>query len=349
MLKGYVPQGGYAYVNTRARVKIAKLIPPGEYNKLLQMDLKEIAKYLEETEYRKEIDELAIKYSNAKLITLATKTNMFRTFNQLFGLSPIRFRNLFAQYLKKWEIQNLKSILRGKVAGAKKEEIIDLLVPVGSLSEDFLKSLSEKKDVADVVESLNGTEYYALLKGLVSKPAPKLLLEMETALDRHYLQSTARVLEAAREGKVFRNFVKSRVDVKNLKLLLKLRNEDMKADFIYPYLMSGGKIPVERLRKMAKLPMEELLKELEKTAYWKYISGAISQYKETRSLGGIDPAFGKFTFSQAIRLLHRHPLTIVPLFTYVVVKEAEVRNLRTIAHCKAAGIQPEAIKSYLVL
>ncbi len=349
MLKNYVPKGGYAYVNTRARVKIAKLIPPGEYNKLLQMDLKEIAKYLEETEYRREIDELAIKYSNAKLVTLSTKVNMFRTFNRIFGMSPPRFRYLFAQYLKKWEIQNLKSIVRGKVAGARKEEIIDLLVPVGGLSEDFLKSLVEKKDVADVVESLKGTEYYATLKNLVSEPAPKILLDMETALDRHYLQSTAMVIEVAREGRVFRDFVRSKMDVKNIKLLLKLRSEDMKADVISPYLMSGGKISAERLRKMAKLPMEELLKELEKTPYWKYISGAISQYKETRSLGGIDPAFGKFTFSQAIRLLHRHPLTIVPLFAYVVAKEAEVRNLRTIAHCKAANLAPETIKSYLVL
>lgn len=335
-------------MNTRARVKIAKLIPPQDYSKLLQMDLKEIAKFLEETEYKREIDELALRHSNARLITLATKANMFRTFGRIYRMSPPRFRYLFGQYLRKWEIQNLKSVLRGKVAGAKKGEVLELLVPAGGLSEEFLKSLVDKKDVPEVVESLNGTGYYNVLKGLVSGDPQKMLLQMETALDRYYLRSTARVIEVAREGKVFRGFLQMRVDVKNLKMLLKLKKEGVKPEGITPYLIAGGKIPLERLRKLSKHHMDDLLKELEKTPYWKYISGAVAHYKETKSLGGIDAAFGKINVSHALRLLHRHPLTIVPLFTYVIAKEAEVRNLRTIAHCKGANLPPEAIKSYLV-
>ena len=48
----------YIYVCTRMRVRKAKLLPREEYMRMLNMSLAEITRFIGETEYKQEIDEL---------------------------------------------------------------------------------------------------------------------------------------------------------------------------------------------------------------------------------------------------------------------------------------------------
>ena len=52
----------YIYVSTRLRVRKAKLLPPEEYQRMLNMSLPEIIRLIGETEYQKEVDELGTSF-----------------------------------------------------------------------------------------------------------------------------------------------------------------------------------------------------------------------------------------------------------------------------------------------
>jgi len=58
----------YAYITGRVRAKKTKLVPHDMYQRMLSMDLAEITRYLEETQYKEEIDEMAKDYSGADLV-----------------------------------------------------------------------------------------------------------------------------------------------------------------------------------------------------------------------------------------------------------------------------------------
>jgi len=59
---------GYAYTNTRIRVMKTKLLKPLDYKKLFNMSLPEIARFLGETDYEEQINELGAKYSGVTLL-----------------------------------------------------------------------------------------------------------------------------------------------------------------------------------------------------------------------------------------------------------------------------------------
>lgn len=62
---GLVP---YEYVCTRLRVRKSKLLAREDYLRMLNMSIPEITRFIEETQYKKEIDELGTSFSGIDLL-----------------------------------------------------------------------------------------------------------------------------------------------------------------------------------------------------------------------------------------------------------------------------------------
>ena len=54
----------YAYVATRARSRRSRLLPAEAYNQLLNLEHAEIARYIQDLEYRREIDRYCLLYTS---------------------------------------------------------------------------------------------------------------------------------------------------------------------------------------------------------------------------------------------------------------------------------------------
>src|SRR2546427_750515 len=78
-------RSNYAYANARVRVRKAKLLPRDSYQKLLKMEIPEITRFIEGTEYGKEIDELATKFKGNDLLEHALNVNEERNYAEVRG------------------------------------------------------------------------------------------------------------------------------------------------------------------------------------------------------------------------------------------------------------------------
>ena len=87
------------------------------------MKLAEIAKFLEESEYKKEIDELSVSYGGASLLDMALNKNLVRTIEKVRKISSEELRQLIDAYLMRITIRSVKMLLRAKYAKLGKEEI----------------------------------------------------------------------------------------------------------------------------------------------------------------------------------------------------------------------------------
>ena len=134
----------YAYITGRVRAMKTKLIPAEMYPRMMNMEMSEIARYLEETQYKEEIDALAKDYSGVDLIEHATFDNMAKTFRKLAEVSIDEPSFLILEYLRRWDVWNIKTLLRGKFSGASDTEIMKYLVPAGELSPEHLEELAKK-------------------------------------------------------------------------------------------------------------------------------------------------------------------------------------------------------------
>ncbi|NTW92103.1 MAG: ATP synthase A1 subunit C, partial [Methanoregulaceae archaeon] len=131
----------YVYVCTRLRVRKSKLIPREEYLRLLNMGIPEITRFIEETQYKKEIDELASSFHGIDLLELALSWNLAKEYQSIQDITPGVLKRFTQSYLRKWDIQNVLTILRGKAQGMKAGKIREILVPAGELDKTFLDRL----------------------------------------------------------------------------------------------------------------------------------------------------------------------------------------------------------------
>ncbi len=343
MLLGKSKRSSWAYIVARVKVMKKRLIPSEDYRKLLNMDFNEIVRYLEETEYKREIDELAYKYSGPRLLDYALNLNLSRTYKKIqdvaFGLA----KDLITEYLKRWDVWNIINVIRGKLAGVSPEEIEESLIQVGSYTLDFYRSLIAK-ELEEVVKMFEGTPFYEPLSKIREAP----LSEIEDLLYKTYYMRYVKMLrEKPRDitFKLFLDFIKMEIDIKNIKTILRLKREDVSPEEIMKRIIPGGfEITEEVAAKLSAMDWEELVKSLEGYWFWKGIEGLAE-----KSISRIEIKFDKAWMEIVAKRASNYPLSILPVLQYMVLKKIEVDNLRILGWGKWQGIPNEEIEEQLVI
>src|SRR5207247_5244378 len=139
------------------------LLTKDVYERMLQMEIPQIARVLGEGAYKEEILALAARVSGVDLIEVATSRNLAAVFTQIIGFSEGELRRMIGWYLDRFDVQNIKTIVRAKLFGATPAEVSEDIVAAGSLRESFLRSLSELATIDEVFARLECTiDYQAL-------------------------------------------------------------------------------------------------------------------------------------------------------------------------------------------
>ncbi len=331
----------YAYIVARVRAMKSKLIPKEMYPKFLNMDIPEIIRFIEESEYKKEVDELSKKYKGIDLFEHALNLNLALTYRKLIEVSQNEANFLITEYLRFWDIWNIKTILRGKFSGASDEEILEGVVSAGQLRYRDLTEIIKIGTVEGVIAALAGTPYYPALEGYKGD-----LAEIENALDKRYYSK--RIAAAAETGnKLFLKFLRTEIDLKNLKVLFRMKRAGMEHDETVKLLIPGGmELKEADLNRLAALPFPEFVRSLEEYSYWGGISDISSDFT---SLIQIETRLEKYGLVYAARISYYYPLSILPILDYILSKKIEVDNLRIIVRGKESGLSEEIIKSHLVM
>ena len=251
---------------------------------------------------------------------------------------------LITAYLKRYEIWNIKTLLRGKLYNASVEEILEFLIATGQFTYSFLSELAAKATYQEIVEALRKTEYYPLLQGFDGTN----LADIENKLDKMYYSSLFEAIgkPKSKDRKLFTRFIKLEVDVKNLSNLFRLKKSGVEqSDDIMPLMIEGGlELNTE---KLASLPYGEFVNELQKTHYWNSISGIADQ--DMDSLINLERRLTRKYLEYTTTFSHASPISIMPVMDYIIHKNNEVTNLRIIYRGKEAGLDENLIKDQLVV
>lgn len=194
------------YTYTRVKAMKAKLLKDEDYQKFLKMSLEEITRYLQETEYNKEITELAVKSSGINLVEYGLNKNLENMFTKIWRVALQDVKDQIRIYLRRYDVANMKTILRGKFSKVSNEVINNELIASGELSRDFLERVvKESSTIEDVIVHFKRTEYYTILKKFSND-----LTKTEDELDKFYYSIA---LDTA--GKDLKEFIQMEIAVKN--------------------------------------------------------------------------------------------------------------------------------------
>ena len=310
----------YAYSCARVRARKAKMIENDDYLRLASMDLASIARYMGESHYKKEVSELAGRLSGVNLIEAATYLNLASTYADIMGFFRGGDRTLLEYYLNELDLLNLKTIIRGKFRNVDNDEIMADLIPGGDFTGKYLNDWKRAADIPELVSALEGTRFFKDLNAALERiPDMKTTARMEDALDKaHYRHVLSSLSGRSPSTKLFRDFVRREIDMRNVITLLRVKfafdseNVEVTPDDMYRH--GGKELDMETLSSLHNMPgQKQLLSALEKYSFHDVITAHASQALENHSpreiIRELEAHHRRGTGSFAVR----NPLSILPI------------------------------------
>ena len=324
----------YPYLNPSARVRArtGRLFDEKQISELVETnDVEEVENYLRGIpDYANVLDEYPLDK--------ALDVERANTYDFIARVAPKDIKDPFVIMSNKTDIDNIKSLLTAKEVGLTPDETKELLIPCGSLYHD-LASLVDSDNVTDIVTSLDSTEYGTVLEDALSQYEEKhMTLPLEAALDKYYLSNLLRSSDVpADENKqILYSYVGTQVDVDNLKLILRAKQDGLTYDEISDYILADGyQLREWKLKDLMDSPdVTNVISGLEGTKYSSALTDAIPVYNETGSVAVFEKALDKYSSEYSKSLAIKKPLGIGPIIGYLSQKENEIKNLKIIARAK---------------
>lgn len=344
-----------SYYNARIRGMMGRLFRGADYAVLMALEGEgAFADRLRATPYGPRIESAGARFgSYSEVISIALREDFSDAFGEVWTLAPEGARLFLKAIISLWEVNTLKTILRGLARGVRREDIIDALIPAGEFPTGAINAILASKDIPDAVRFLEtwGSPYAKPLKaGLKRYARDGSLSEAEINLDRHVFEYLLKALDdGSFNHRVIRGSIVLKIDILNITTLFKIAGENYSEEGAESLFIKGG----ERLRLKDFLILssfkdrEELLRTLIfyiKDRDLRELLSRSDPYEvpliEERCEALVEKRFRRFSVVE--------PLSIALAASFIYRKAREIKNLMLIARAKAFGIPEEVVKRYLI-
>ncbi len=324
----------YPYVNARVSAMSTKLLESNDYSNLLKMKPNEIARKLEEGEYEEEINELGSQLEGVPLLESALELNAARTLNELVEMCPESLAEVLEVYIRRYELESLKRILRWKKSGEKEDHKPDL-IPGMTYSLEDLEELTEKS-FEEIVASIS-FEGFVNYQDYVDTGMD--INSVEKSLDQAYFDELQALAERT-GSREFSRFIRDELEYENLRIILRLKKYGVEDSEIEEKLFENGRS--DFIQEAIRAEDIEEIEEVLEGSRWSIDSGdEVEEIENSLEIQRLE---------KARRDLRSTPLGVVPVIAYVAAKMIEVNNLSQMIRAKSTGIQSnEEIRENLVI
>jgi len=341
-----------AYVCARVKAKKRFLLRRETFHRLMVMDLAEIGRYLGETQYRNEITALGANYSGAELIELGISQNLAETYTDIINFAGGHLKELIARYLERWDVYNIKTVIRGKVTNAPADEIKEIIINAGAFKTEFINRMIQAGSHEELIELIRQQKAVKVDEDILRTAISSgKLAALEDHLDRMYYSSLLSSLkERALSEKRFLDFIRREIDFTNLKALLKLKAEGSSGEALSQYFIPGGmEYKIDRLTKMAVSEgTKEVIQELRMSTYSEYIRDELEAFEKDEEITSLLRALDRALLKTATKFSYLYPLSVLPVLDYILRKKTEVDNIRIITRGKESELSSDVIEELLV-
>lgn len=328
--------GFYPYTYARVSVMKSELIRPPQWQNLLKMGANEILRYLQDGGYKTEIDELGADQRDLAALEMTMNRNLMRTCAKLKRISDEKVQEVLRVYLQRYDMENFKTIIRGKMTGIEDEEIGQVLMPSVNYPKEYFTGLLEKEKVEDVLEALPFD---------IHVDANAELFQIENELDRTYFGNLFELSKRlAGQGEAMKEFIRAELAILNIKMILRMKREQFKKEEIAYYLIHPD-LGIEKL--VEKETVRDMMKALHKMGYTS-ITGDESLPEEER-VTQLEAELDTTLLKKEVLLMHQFPLTVNVILGFMFAKEIEVKNLKVLVKGKRLGLQENYLSTLLAV
>ncbi len=335
------------YLVTRTHGLRTHLIPQRDMQFLAKVkSLREVSDNLLKTEYGTEISKLPTKEVDASTLEEIFLKTLVHRFFFITREAQGKVQELLTEYCARFELENIKRIIRAKHGGEIVEEPNLIPLPREYTLVNF-PALLNAKNVDEVVALLRETPYRPITQKLELYRQAGVTMILEAALDDIHFFKLWEAISKVSDGEGLKNLIGEEIDLTNLLIAFSLKARGLSANLIdQTFVSTSHKLPLRRLRSLTKGRLEDASSILTTPPYSKLASEAVTLFS-SGSTEPLEKVFLRKLYEDASAALKTLFLEAGYVIAYLLLCECEARNLVTIATGKQLGVSEEKITQSL--
>lgn len=345
----------YGYLNARVRGMKGRLLPAMAWRSALETSsLGEFVTFLGATPYAAAVGEAMTLRKGVAGVEEGLRADFQRTVDHLLRIAGGRSRELLTIVLGRWEVFNVKTVLRGRHAGADIETVMGSVIPFGRLDEVSLKELARQASVKAAIDLLVQWRIpYAAALNEAHGAYLRLgdLTVLEVALDRGFFGSALRQLDADRpDDAAVAGCLRREIDLVLLGYALRAMHHKAGGTACAEIFIPGGKtVTLAALERLcAAGGAREFLDAVPPSPFAACLAPGLQRYLATRRLFELDRLLQVCFAREMTRLTAHDPLSISFTIGYLWRKANEIANLRLVARGRHASVPREETEALML-
>jgi len=343
--KSVAPVTKFLYANARIQSWNNYLIQEKQIDDLIHSkSLGDLTSNLRETDYIEELEKLSDK-NNLKQFHKAIEKSFLAAIMELKSVSPDKANEVLDAYLGMLEAKVLKTFFRARFGGEELDED-GLVFPVGKITPGLLRHLLDTKTVADISVVMSTTHYAKLFEENYEN-----VEQFDIAIEGFVLNNLVESIKNVKmhDAQAIIDIINAEIDLRNLLALLKFRVRELPAEKQMDLLIKSNSPLNNRLKALTASDSIKKLVELCKGhLFTEALENALAEYEKDDSLMHFEQNLLQTFKKNVVGNDLGHTLGPYPLFSYLIKKEIEMRNLFVISSGIANGFESERIKRLVI-
>jgi vacuolar-type H+-ATPase subunit C/Vma6 len=335
-------KGAGIYLVTRIHGLRTHLIPPRGIQVLAKVrDIRDVSDNLMKTDYATEIGQLPTQERDAAMLEDVFLEKLVERFFFVRRAAQGKMQDLLGRYCARFEVENIKRILRAK-HGRSSEEPSLIPLPREYTLVNF-PALAKASDVDEVASLLRDTPYHILIGALQPYRESGVTITLEAALDKSYF---VRLWELVGKFRGMGDLVGEEIDLRNLLIVLSLKAREAPSRLIEEAMIPVAyRLPKITLRSVLQGRLEDAASVLA-MPHSKLASEAANVLRGDSSLP-LEWLFSKQLYGDAFAFSRTRSLQAGYIMAYLLLCECEAKNLVSIVTGKQLGLSEEEISKRL--
>jgi len=338
------PVTKFLYANARIQARSGYLIHDKDIDNLVSAKtLNELTNNLRETEYIEELEKLQ-KKDDIKLFHKAVEKSFLASIMDLREMSPDKAKEVLEAYLGMLEAKVLKTVFRARNGNEELDE--DLVFSVGIITPEVLRHLNDTKTTADIGVVMSTTKY----SGLFAEKYEDVE-QFDVAIETFVLKNMIKTVEKVKmhDSRAIIDMIRAKMDIMNLLALLKFKVRELDSEQQLNLLIPTETDLGKRLKNLVKAEnLKKMVESCKNLDYSEALEKALAEYEKDGSLMHFEQNLLRYYKSFVTGGEMAHTLGPYPLFSYLIKKEIEMRNLFVISSGIANGFDTERIKRLII-
>lgn len=344
----------YSYINARIRGMKGRLFKASEYEELFIMhDLSSVILFLSNSAYSRFI--VNAEKAGINEIEEALRRDLSEALTKIYDIAEGDIKRLLDILLGRWDIYNIKTILRGRHINRTSEDIMPLLIATGALSESLLKELCLQEDIKGIADALitwRSPYGYAIQEGIKEYRESSDISSIELRLDKSYFDDSLKKLNKKKEADSYvYSMLSFQIDMLNIISSLRMLKEERLKIYADEYFIEGGETFSKELYKkvLNEKGLEAGLRLLDSINFRRRFKITEDIFFKITGLPEMERMLEMGILKNAISLSLKDPLNISLIIGYIWKKINEVINLRLILRGKLVEMPESRLREMVVI